>query len=159
MRNSWTRLNLGLVTSSSLAAPRPLIIPLVSVVLPLPRSPVSSTRTGARSFDAISRPLAMVSSEEWVTNSLAGMFPLPENMRVRFRDCVDQVGSDQGRFPNAQCGDIAGEAVQVHAEAEHARPILDAKLRRQAGEDSGEHVAGSTGRHSGIPCRVDVGIP
>ena len=34
LRNSWTRLNVGLVTSSSLAAPRPLMIPLVSVVFP-----------------------------------------------------------------------------------------------------------------------------
>src|SRR5579864_587200 len=159
MRNSWTRLNVGLVTSSSLAAPRPLIMPLVSVVLPLPRSPFNSTRTGGRSFDAISRPLAMVSSEECVTNSLAGTFPLREDTRVRFRDRVDQIGSDQGRFPNARCGDVTSEAVQVHAEAEHARPILNAKLRGQAGKIGRAHIAGSASRHSGITCRVDVGVP
>jgi hypothetical protein len=63
----------GLVTSSSLAAPKPLMIPLVSVVLPLPRSPLNRTKTGGRSFAEISRPLAVVSSEEFVMNSKTGI--------------------------------------------------------------------------------------
>src|ERR1700730_17676245 len=124
LRNSWTRLNVGLVTSSSLAAPKLLMIPLVSVVLPLPRSPFNSTRTGGWSFNAISRPMAMVSSEEFVMNSLTGMPRLREDARISFRDRIDQVGSDQGRFPNARRGHVAGKAVQLHPKAQHARPIL-----------------------------------
>src|ERR1700730_3885055 len=124
LRNSWTRWNVGLITSSSLAAPKPLMIPLVSVVLPLPRSPFNSTRTGGRSFAAISRPLAMVSSEECVMNSLADMPRLRKDARISFRDRVDQVGSDQGRFPDARRGNVAGKAVQIHPKAQHARPIL-----------------------------------
>ena len=60
--NRWTSVNVGLVMSSSRAAPRPLMIPLVSVVFPAPRSPLSRTSTGGESFSAISLPLATVSS-------------------------------------------------------------------------------------------------
>src|ERR1035437_3087404 len=110
------------------------MIPLVSVVFPLPRSPFNSTRTGGRSFEAIFRPLAMVSSEEFVMNSFVAISPDPSEIgcacgrtgfkpvlllpsplrkdaRVRFRDRVDQVGSDQGRFSYARRGDIAREAM------------------------------------------------
>src|ERR1700739_2142758 len=87
------------------------------------------------------------------------MFLLRENTRIRFRDRLDQIRSDQGPFPKARRGNIAREPVQVHTKAEHASPFLDAKLRRQAGKDSSEHVARYAGRHSRTPGCVDVGIP
>src|SRR5258708_36846764 len=100
------------------------MIPLVRVVFPLPRSPFNNTRTGGRSFAAISRPLAIVSSEECVMKSLAGMFPFREDTRVRFRDRIDQVRSNQGRLPHARSGNIAREAVQVPPKAKDAPPVL-----------------------------------
>jgi hypothetical protein len=62
------------------------MIPLVNVVLPLPRSPFKSTKTGGLSFDAISRPLAMVSSEQCVVNSFAVIF------EVQFQDALLALG-------------------------------------------------------------------
>src|ERR1700733_2271873 len=101
------------------------MIPLVSVVFPLPRSPVKRTRTGGCNFAAISRPFAIVSSEECEISScglhvdparvrLSAMFPLRQNMRPRFGNRFNQVGSNQRGLADARRGDIAREAMQVH---------------------------------------------
>src|SRR5258708_34436035 len=105
------------------------MMPLASVVFPLPRSPLISTSTGAESFAAISLPLAMVSSAERVINSLAAMFPLGHHSRIGCRNRFDQVRGDERRFANARRGDIARQAVQINPKAQHARPILGAELR------------------------------
>src|SRR6202521_3833259 len=107
------------------------MIPLVSVVFPLPRSPLNRTRTGGRSFPAISLPFAIVSSEECETNSLTAMFPLRQNVRVGFRNRFDQVRSNHPRLPDARRRDIAREAMQVNPKTENVRPIFNPKLRRQ----------------------------
>src|SRR3990167_8610272 len=66
----------GLVTSSSGAAPRPATRPLASVVFPAPSSPKSRTKTGGVSSSASCAPNAIVSSGEWVTTLWASMSSL-----------------------------------------------------------------------------------
>src|ERR1700752_2738611 len=134
--------------SSSRAAPKPLMIPLVSVVFPLPRSPFKSTKTGGRSLAAISRPFEIVSSADCVKNSdglqarpaletLTAMTALPQDARIRLRNRFDQLRRDEGRFAPTRRRDIARETMQVHAEAENPCPFLDPELCRQSSQDSG----------------------
>ena len=55
-RYSWTRVNVGLVTSSSDAASNAAAIPFTSVVFPAPRSPRSSTNFGGASNSSQGTP-------------------------------------------------------------------------------------------------------
>ena len=61
----------GLVTSSSAAAPRAAAIPFTSVVLPAPTSPRRITMSGGCSIAAMRSPSASVSSTERVLNLLS----------------------------------------------------------------------------------------
>src|ERR1700733_12097867 len=65
---SWTRVKVGLVTSSGSAASRTWAIPFTSVVLPAPRSPRRKSNVGEESKWAISPPMAMVSLLLLLTN-------------------------------------------------------------------------------------------
>ncbi len=172
MRNSWTRLKVGLVTSSSLAAPRPLMIPLVSVVFPAPRSPFSKHQDGRaqfrRDFPALGDGFFGRVRDEFVV--LAFLFLCSQTevcsyFRHSARTRAYASGSAsirseaiRGAWPTRDAAISPAKAVQVHSEAEHARPILNAKLRRQSGKNSSQHIASSAGRHSGISCCVDVGM-
>src|SRR5260370_5282136 len=77
------RVKVGLVTSSSFAASRPATMPLVKVVLPLPRSPVSSTTTGGFRRLANSLPQSVVSSADRVMTSSLTPLQLPEELAPR----------------------------------------------------------------------------
>ena len=50
--------------------------------------------------------------------------------------------------------DFSGLAVEIHAEGEHAQPIVGAKLRGKRGEKTGEDVAGTTFRKTWISAGV-----
>src|SRR5450432_4173766 len=60
--------NVGLVTSSSAAAPRAAAIPFTSVVLPAPTSPRRITNIGGVSISAIRSPSSKVPSTDSVLN-------------------------------------------------------------------------------------------
>ena len=62
--------NVGLVTSSSLAAPSAAAIPFTSVVLPAPTSPRRITSSGGCSISAIRSPSSSVPSTDRVLNRL-----------------------------------------------------------------------------------------
>src|SRR5579883_2217769 len=121
------------------------------MVLPVPRSPESATRTGARSVFANSLPQAMVSSADCVTTSTAAVdldagdsdmvTKLLNEAMARLRHGIgDFPGKQAGRVRTVD-GEIRCTPVQIHAERKDAGPILRAELPRDAGENSGEHVA------------------
>ncbi len=64
---SCTIVNVGLVTRC--VTPSPRARPLVKVVLPAPRSPLSTTRSPTRSSGAIAAPTASVSAAPFVVTS------------------------------------------------------------------------------------------
>src|SRR6185312_5349001 len=71
---SCTRVKVGLVTSSSKAAPSAAAIPLTSVVLPAPTSPERITSLGGRSISAIVSPRASVPATDLVLNRFSRNF-------------------------------------------------------------------------------------
>src|SRR5437879_5806359 len=152
-----TSVKVGLVTSSSRATPSPLMIPLVIVVLPLPSSPNKSTNTGAQRREASWRPISMVSSGEEETTSVDGIVPLSQEPGIRLRERIDKIGGHQGSLADSLRGHVAGETMQVHAEAEYALPVFGAQFRGQTGQHPGENVARPARGHSRITRRVDVG--
>src|SRR5579863_2133313 len=91
----------GLVMSCSTATPRPLMMPLASVVLPAPSSPVRRTKSGGRKVAASSLPREIVSSVERERNSTAGMSQRLNSvaeLRTRGGDCANDIGGDEWRF-------------------------------------------------------------
>ena len=90
---------MGLVTSSSRAAPSALTMPLVRVVLPLPRSPERSTSAGGFNREANYLPHAVVSSGEWVMNSSATAANLLKQFESRIWQRASYVaGQNAGRI-------------------------------------------------------------
>src|SRR5271169_252606 len=110
---SWTRVYVGLVTSSSSATCRPATMPLVSVVLPLPNSPVSRINTGACNFFASFRPQAIVSSAEYVITSSV----TPLQLLQQFAPCE---GNRLCHFARQNPGSIRLFAQQISGSPMHA---------------------------------------
>src|ERR1700739_3085452 len=113
-------------------------MPLVSVVFPLPRSPVSSTSTGGCKRLANSLPHCVVSSADCVMTSSLTRLQL-------LKQLVARVGNGGGNFRGEQtglvrifCGEFGGFAVQVDAEREDARPVIGLELCGERGEHSGQ---------------------
>src|SRR5260370_36712712 len=89
-------------------------MPLVKVVLPLPRSPVSSTNTGGFRRLAISLPQSVVSSADRVMASSLTPLQLPEELAPR-------TGNGGGNLARHEAGLLVScprhcgrHAVQVH---------------------------------------------
>ena len=114
-------MKVGLVTSSSRAAPRPLTMPLVSVVLPLPIAG-ESISTGAVRRLANSRPSAVVSSGDRVMRSSTGTVPSREKLRVSCRKRFDDIGSYRRRFADSLRGDVARQSVKIDSHAQGIFP-------------------------------------
>src|SRR5579859_4094579 len=127
--------NVGLVISSSAAAPRPLMMPLASVVFPAPNSPASKTSSGARKCAASSLPRSIVSSEERETISPASISERlyrVAKLRACGGDRANHVAGDQRRFAKFLGGQISRQSVKINAARQRQRPTLRAELRRQA---------------------------
>src|ERR1700688_2519455 len=119
-------------------------MPFVNVVFPLPRSPVSKTRTGAVSRFASSRPQLVVSSEECVMISSATELNLPEETFPGSRNHLGYfVCEDAGRFP-LPGKNICCSSVQINSQRKHTQPILGTKLRGQCRKNAREHVPRAT---------------
>src|SRR5882672_349648 len=116
-------------------------MPLVSVVLPLPRSPERRIMSGAFTRLANSLPQAMVSSAEWVSSSSRTEGNLLQQFvagqRDRRRNCAGELA---GRiFP---IGSLCGRrTVQVSAERKNTQPISCAELRSKRGEHASEDIS------------------
>src|SRR5208283_10692 len=130
-------------------------MPLVSVVLPLPSSPESSTSTGARSRAANRRPQAMVSSAECVMTSSGTLLQLLEQLAPRKREGM-------GHFAGQNAGGVAllreklrSQTVQIDAQSEHAQEFTSAKLRNPGGQQPRQHIPGPPLGQPGIPRGVD----
>src|SRR4051812_42328254 len=103
---SWIKVNVGLETSSGVAAPRPCAIPFASVVLPAPRLPISRTTPRLGSSPARRSPSAIVSSSELVR--YVGTF------LHRFRKVLQNVGRHQTLLPVRLRAEFARSPVQVN---------------------------------------------
>src|SRR5579872_7579639 len=106
----------GLVMSSSAAAPRPLMMPFASVVLPAPSSPVRRTKSGGRKPAASSLPREIVSSAERERISTAGIserLNRVAELRTCGGNCPNDIGGDEGRFAKFLGRQIARQAMQV----------------------------------------------
>src|SRR5712664_3965057 len=133
-------------------------MPLVSVVFPLPRSPVSSTSTGGRRRLANSLPHWVVSSAECVMTSSLTRLDL-------LKELVARVGNGGGNFRGEQAGlvgifrrEFGGSAVQVDAERQDARPVIGFELRGERGKHSRQDVTGAAFCQAGIAGGVDENL-
>src|SRR5580692_6171789 len=97
------KVNVGLDTASAVATPRPSTIPFVSVVLPAPRLPISSTAP-CNSCDSV-RPNSTVSSAELVRNVRDGTNPLGQ--------VAQQVRCDDGLFAEMLRGEFSCESMKI----------------------------------------------
>src|SRR5579864_4572920 len=91
----------GLVMSCSAATPKPLMMPLASVVLPAPSSPVRRIKSGGRKLAASSLPREIVSSVERERISPAGMsqrLNRVAELRACGGYCANDIGGNQRRF-------------------------------------------------------------
>src|SRR5882757_2949094 len=135
-----TSVNVGLVTSSSAAAPSPATIPLVSVVFPLPSSPVSSSSDGASRRFANSLPHAMVCSADRVMTSSPTPLQLPQKFPPCHRYRASHVaGHDPGQIGTRR-RNLGGRPMQIHAERQNLQPIAGLELPGHRRQHSGQHV-------------------
>src|SRR5882724_11164608 len=118
-------------------------MPLVSVVLPLPRSPERRIMSGAFAREANSLPHAMVSSAECVTISSgteADLLKKSVTSRGNGRsDAARQLPRSVGP---SRCV-LRGFTVQIRAKRENTEPIACTELPRERGQDAREDVAGT----------------
>src|SRR5260370_432668 len=150
----WTRVKVGLVTSSSLAAPRPETMPLVNVVLPVPKSPVRRTSTGGWRRLENSLPQLVVSSAEWVMNSSATL-KLPNEPATGGRDVLHNLlGQHAGNFMRLD-GVFGSDPMQVDAKSQDTMPVLSAKLSCEPGKQAGKHITRSAFGQASVTGRVD----
>src|SRR5438128_6947516 len=124
---SWIRVKVGLETWSGSAAPRPLAIPLASVVLPAPRLPIRSTTPRAGSSRANFSPYAMVSSSDRVSMDGGGQV-------------IEQLGSDEGLLGFGGGPKLSGESVEVDGRDDGSLRLLG-ELGEEAGDQPGEDIA------------------
>ncbi len=134
------------------------MMPLESVVLPLPRSPESNTRRGGARRCASARPNAMVSSgsERRILSVWHGRTPreAAQTPLGALRSGRRPPGALPRPAPRPSRPPIrAGRCPR----AEDALPVLGAELGGQARQHAGQHVAGAARGHSGIASGVDEG--
>src|SRR6266849_9225598 len=132
-------------------------MPLVSVVFPLPSSPVSRTRMGGFRRLANSLPHSLVSSAECVIISSATPLQLLQQVAARAGDSGGDFRRQKAGLVGISHGYFGGFAVQVDAERENTSPIVGLELRSQRSEQSGQDVAGATFCQAGITRSVDEG--
>src|SRR5580765_7751523 len=134
-------------------------MPLVRVVLPEPRSPVSRTSTGAWSLLENSLPHCVVSSAECVmTSSLTGL-QLLKKLMARVRDRGSNFCGEQARLVSILRGELGSFAVQVDTKSKHARPVFSLKLRGQRCKNPRQNVAGPALCESWIAGGIDENLP
>src|ERR1700687_4076686 len=104
---------MGLVTSSSFAAPSPATMPLVSVVFPVPRSPLSRTSTGGFRRLANSRAQRVVSSAEWVMTSSVTPLQLLKELAARSGNGCGHIGGQQAGLVGCRGGQFGRFAMEV----------------------------------------------
>src|ERR1700716_2945035 len=133
-------------------------MPLVSVVFPVPNSPVSKTSTGAvRRFEN-SLPQLVVSSGECVMISSGTLAQLLEEFQPSVGHGVRNLtGEEAGQISSARC-QLRRQAVKIDPEAQHARSVVRAELRSERREDSGEDIARSALPQAGIARCADKGL-
>src|ERR1700720_4782490 len=125
-------------------------MPLVSVVLPVPRSPVSRTSTGGFSRLANSRPQRVVSSAECVMTSSITPLQLLEKFMARSGDGCGNIGGQQAGLVGYRGGQFGRFAMEVDAQGERASPIVCFELGGQRGEQSGQDIAGAAFGEAGV---------
>src|SRR5689334_3487794 len=116
-------------------------MPLVSVVLPEPRSPVRRTRTGGRRRLANSLPQRVVSSAECVMTSAMAC----SGTRLQLLEkLVARAGNGGGNFRGEQTGlvrvlrgELRGLSVEVNAERKDSGPVIGLELGGDCGENAG----------------------
>src|SRR3569833_682456 len=140
------RVNVGLDTTSAVAAPRPSTIPLLSVVFPAPSSPIRRTTPRCGRIRASWFPIALVSSSESLLN-----------VWTEFIDCIRQVLKKirgHGAFlAHVLCRQFTTAPVQPHCRDYGLLPVLR-MLGHQAADHSGQNVPGSAGCHGWRTGRV-----
>src|SRR5215470_9711405 len=151
---SCKRVNVGLVTSSSLAAWRPATMPLVKVVLPVPSSPLSRTRRGGSSLSPRRRPHPMVSSAEWVTTSSATLLQLLQQPAARIGDHLRHFAGQYPRWFARFAEQIGREPVEINAQGHDAEQIARTKLADERAKQTREDVARPAFRQCRAPGRV-----
>src|ERR1700737_436134 len=130
-------------------------MPLVSVVFPLPRSPVRSTSMGGCRRLANSLPHCVVSSAECVMTSSVTRLQLLKELVARVGNGGGDFRGEQAGLVGILCGEFGSFAVQVDAEGEDARPMIGFELRGERGEYSRQDVAGAALCEAGIAGGVD----
>src|SRR5580698_100476 len=160
-----TSVNVGLVTSSSSAAPNPATIPFVSVVFPLPKSPVSNTSSGAFSPRANSLPHAIVSSADRVTTLFASFaippricsatpLQLPQKFQPRLRHCPRHFARHYPRQIRPPRRPFRRRPMQIHAQRQRPQPIVRLELPRHRRQHARQNIPRPALRQSRIPRRV-----
>src|ERR1700730_9903901 len=123
-----TSVNVGLVTSSSAAAPSPATIPLVSVVFPLPSSPASSNNDGASRRFANSLPHPIVSSADRVITSSPTPLQLPQKFQPAHHYRATHVSCHDPRQIRTRPRTLVSLPMQIAAQRQNLQPIAGLEL-------------------------------
>src|SRR4029077_1744829 len=119
-------------------------MPLVSVVLPVPKSPVRRTSTGGWRRLANSLPQRVVSSAECVITSSVTRLQLLEEEAAGMGNGGGDCRGERAGLVGIFTGEFGSFAVQIDAQGEDASPVIGLELRGERGEHSGQDVPGTT---------------
>src|SRR5581483_5203358 len=131
-------------------APRPSTIPLVSVVLPAPSSPINRTTALLGSIRASCWPRATVSASECVSNRWADFIH-------RRRQEVQEIGGEHRFFAPAFSPQFPAAAVQPDCGEYCALPLFR-MLCHQPGYHARQNIARAAGCHRRRPGWIDPGF-
>src|SRR5260370_23337270 len=134
-------------------------MPLVKVVLPLPRSPVSSTSTGGCRGLAISLPQSVVSSADRVMTSSLTPLKLPEEWAPRTGNGGGNLAGHEAGLLGSCRRQFGRHAVQVYAERQRTGPVIRFELSGQCRKQSGQDIAGAAFRKARVSRGVDEDLP
>src|SRR5258708_22690230 len=118
-------------------------MPLVNVVLPVPKSPVRRTSMGGWRRLENSLPQLVVSSAEWVMNSSATLKLPNEPAAGRWDVLHDLLGQHSGKF--VRLGGVLGrDPMQVDAKSQDTMPLLSPKLSCAPRKQARSHLPRAT---------------
>src|SRR5579883_3209790 len=106
-------------------------MPLVSVVLPAPRSPSRRTTPCSGRMRARSRPAARVSSAECVSTT---------KLIHGAGELIEQIGGEHGLFSPSFRTEFATASMQPDRGEEGALPVVIVRRGRMLGDESGDHA-------------------
>src|ERR1700687_1583335 len=130
-------------------------MPLVSVVFPLPRSPVSNTRMGGWRRFANSLPHCVVSSAECVMISSFTRLQLLQELMARTGNGGSYFSGEQAGLISIFYNEFGGFTMQVDAECEDSRPVGGFELRGKGRENSRQDIPGAPFCQAGVAGRVE----